>query len=138
MLKDIPQLKVNDVALAVVPSQEYASITDAETSWKVFIINLKQELLTGVLVSSKGYGMVEGEQVKTSVLRHFYEEIPPQSYALIEPIDQSVFKLHNEYWVSFYINKTIYDKKFLFVPGSIAKQNYSKIPIINKSGIMIS
>ncbi len=137
MLKDIPQLKVKDVALAVVPSSDGATVTDPEVSWKVFILNFKQEPLSGVLVSSKGYGEVDGENVKTSVLRHFFEEIPSMSYALVEPIDQSVFKLHNEYWVSFYINKTIYDKKYLFVPGSILEQNYLKIPLINKSGIMI-
>jgi hypothetical protein len=137
MLKDIPELKVKDVALAVVPSGDNGEGPDEDPQWKVYIINLKQEPLTGVLVSSKGYGEIEGEQVKTSVLRHFFEEIPPKSYALIEPIDRSVFKLHNEYWVSFYINRTIYDRKYLFVPGSIMEEHLSQIPVMNTKGVMI-
>ena len=137
MLKDIPELKVKDVALAVVPESESGKALSEETQWKVYIINLKQEPLTGVLVSSKGYGEIEGEQVKTSVLRHFFEQIPAKSFTLIEPIDQSVFRLHNEYWVSFYINRTIYDRKYLFVPGSIMEEHLSEIPVMNTRGVMI-
>ncbi len=137
MLKDIPELKVKDVALAIIPSEPVDSVDDPSATWKVYILNLKQEPIIGVLVASKGYGEVGGEPVKTSVLRHFIDRIDPMSYAVVEPIDQSVFHLSNEYWVSFYINRTIYDKKYLFVPGSILKENFSTIPLINKSGVMI-
>jgi hypothetical protein len=137
MLKDIPELKVKDVAIAIVPSNVPDDLLDPSVKWEVFIINLKQEPLNSVLVSSKGYGEIDGENVKTSELRHFFEQIPESSFAQIEPIDISVFKLHNEYWVSYYINKSIYDKKYLFVSGSILKENFSMIPVINKPGIMI-
>ena len=137
MLRDIPDLVVKDIALAVIPPDSLPLPEQSESLWNVYIINLKNEPITNVLVSSKGYGTIDGEQVKTSVLRHFIDVIEPLSYALVEPIDQSVFHLHNEYWISFYINKTIYDKKYMFVPGSLLEDNFSKIPILNKSGVMI-
>jgi hypothetical protein len=137
MLKDIPDLHVEDIALAVVPDVVPGETPDEFTVWDVFLINLKKQPIHGVLVSSKGYGSLQGKDVKTSVLRHFIEEIEPMSAALVEPIDRQVFGLNNEYWVSFYIGSTIYDKKYLFLPESIMVDNFSKIPVLNKTGVMI-
>ena len=137
MLKDLPELKVEDIALAVIPDLPEGEKPDEFTVWDVFLINLKKEKIYGILVSSKGYGLREGQSVKTSVLRHFIEELPPQEAALVEPIDREVFGLNNEYWVSFYMRGTIYDKKYLFLPESILESNFSVIPVINKSGVMI-
>ncbi|HEX5002306.1 MAG TPA: hypothetical protein VFW78_07400 [Bacteroidia bacterium] len=137
MLKDLPKLNVEDVALAVVPDVAPGERPNEHTVWDVFLINLKKERIYGILVSSKGYGSLEGQPVRTSVLRHFIEELPPQEAALVEPIDRQVFGLNNEYWVSFYIDATIYDRKYLFLPESILEDNFSMIPVINKAGVMI-
>jgi hypothetical protein len=137
MLKDIPELKVEDIALAVVPDVPEGETPDEATVWDVFIINLKKQAIHGVLVSSKGYGSLGGEEVKTSVLRHFIEEMEPMSAVRVEPIDRQVFGLNNEYWVSFYVGKVIYDKKYLFLPESIMEDNFMKIPVLNKAGVMI-
>ena len=137
MLKDIPELKVEDIALAVVPDLQKGEEPNEYTVWDVFLINLKKQAIHGVLVSSHGYGSLQGEEVKTSVLRHFFDELEPMSAALVEPIDREVFGLNNEYWVSFYVGKTIYDKKYLFLPESILVDNFSHIPVLNKTGVMI-
>jgi len=137
MLKDIPELKVEDIALAIVPDVPVGEMPDEFTVWDVFLINLKKQKIHSVLVSSKGYGSVEGKEVKTSELRHFIDELDPMSAAIVEPIDREVFGLNNEYWVSFYVDKVIYDKKYLFLPESILVDNFSTIPVINKAGVMI-
>ncbi len=137
MLKDIPELKVEDIALAVVPDLQKGEEPNEYTVWDVFLINLKKQPIHGVLVSSHGYGSHQGEEVKTSVLRHFFDELQPMTAALVEPIDKEVFGLNNEYWVSFYVGKNIYDKKYLFLPESILVDNFSHIPVLNKTGVMI-
>jgi hypothetical protein len=137
MLKDIPELRVEDVALAVVPDVAAGEAPNEHTVWDVFLINLKKQPIHGILVSSKGYGSLAGEEVRTSELRHFIEELEPMSAALVEPIDRQVFGLNNEYWVSFYIDSTIYDRKYLFLPESILVDNFSQIPVLNKTGVMI-
>ncbi len=137
MLKDIPELKVEDIALAIVPDVPTGETPNEFTIWDVFLINLKKQAIHRVLVSSQGYGSLQGEEVKTSVLRHFFDEVEPMSAALVEPIDREVFGLNNEYWVSFYVGKTIYDKKYLFLPESILVDNFSLIPVLNKTGVMI-
>jgi hypothetical protein len=52
---------------------------------------LKNVPLENVLVTSKGYGEKDGEQVKTSTLRHSFPLIEANSYKLIEPIDEQTF-----------------------------------------------
>ncbi len=130
MKKDIPQHKVQDLAIAVAPGKE-------EDMWDVYILNLKDEPISSVLINSKGYGEIDGEKIETSVLRHFFEQLGPLAIAKIEPIQTKLFQITNEYWVSFRYNDYMYDKKYVFVKGSINKINFTPIPFLNKKGVMI-
>jgi hypothetical protein len=103
----------------------------------VYLINLKDHPISTVLVTSKGYGQKDGKSVKTSVLRHSIGDIDKYSFALIEPIDEQVFGLTNEYWLSYYTGEHIFDKKFIFLPESIVETNMTRVPVLNKPGIMI-
>ncbi|MFA6278138.1 MAG: hypothetical protein WC622_15420, partial [Pedobacter sp.] len=73
----------------------------------------------------------------TSLLRHFIGDLTANSFAGVEAIDPAVFGLTNEYWLSYYIGKEIYDKKFVFLPESIIENNLIRIPVLNKPGVMI-
>lgn len=129
MKSDIPNLKVEGLAIAIVPR-------DGEL-WDCFILNLKDEPITNVLINSKGYGELNGESMKTSILRHFFEKLEPHSATKIEPIQTKLFALTNEYWVSFNFNGHMFDKKYVFVKGSINEPYFTSIPYIGKQGVMI-
>ncbi len=133
MKKDIQLPEVTEIAVAVV--QETNDV--GEENWYAYFLNLKNVTVTNVLVTSRGYGTLDGEEIKTSTLRHFLEDVPSMRSAKIELIMENVFGLSNEYWVSFYIGKTIYDKKYIFLPESIIKDNFTHIPILEKQGVMI-
>ena len=134
MKKDINPSKVEDISVAIV--QELNELN--ETIWNVYLINLKKEAIENVLVSSKGYlTEVNGNETKTSALRHSLGIIEANDYGLIEPIMENVFALHNEYWVSFFQGNEMLDKKFIFLAETIKKENLTNIPILNKQGIMI-
>ena len=133
MKKDLPENIVKDIAIAVVLESE----SPGSKVWNVYLINLKDHPIETVLVSSKGYGQKNGEEVKTSVLRHSVGNLDAMTFTLIEAIDEQVFGLTNEYWLSYYINDTIYDKKYTFLPESIVESNLTRIPIVNKPGVMI-
>ena len=98
---------------------------------------MKDEAITTVIVSSKGYGKDDGEKVKTSTLRHMWEEIPANSFVKIEPIMENIFGLSNEYWISFYIGKEIYDKKYVFLAESIKEAHFINVPLVEQKGVMI-
>lgn len=133
MIKDLPDNTVEDIAVAVALETENAE----NKTWYVYLINLKREAIENVLITSKGYGEINGEPVKTSVLRHMFPRVESGSFILVEPIDEETFGLNNEYWLSYYIGTAIYDKKFIFLPESIVDSNFIKLPILNKPGVMI-
>lgn len=134
MKKDINPPAVKDIAMAVVPELNELN----ETVYNVYFINLKDTDLEGVLVSSRGYGEIKGEKVNTSELRYFLDVVPAKSYRKIEPIIEDVFVLSNQYWVSFYENKVMSDKKYVFVAGSIDQKNFTDVPLIGIPGVVIS
>jgi hypothetical protein len=135
MKEDIDFPKVEDIIVTVVRESDKGF----EDEWNVYLVNLKPIKLTGILVSSRGYGAdtLSGEKIKTSTMRHFIEEVTPRSFVKIEQIIEDVFALTNEYWVSFYLGSKIYDKKFIFLAESIKEDNFIQIPILNKKGVMI-
>src|SRR5690606_6784275 len=133
MIKDLPENTVRDIFIAVVLESE----SPESKVWNVYLVNEKDVVIKNVMVSSKGYGTKDEKEVKTSVLRHFIGDIDPHDYARIEAIDEQVFGLTNEYWLSYYIDGTIYDKKYIFLPESIIDDNLIKIPVLNKPGVLI-
>jgi hypothetical protein len=134
MMRDIELPEVEGIAVAIVPDSE----AQEDGVWNVYLLNLKPQRITGVLVSSRGYGGEEGELVRTSELRHYFDEIAPMSFQKIEPIHPQVFRLSNEYWVSFYIGEVIYDKRFIFLPETIGGAFFTQVPLLEQKGVMIS
>lgn len=133
MIKDIPQLVVENVALAIIKEKNELN----ETVWNTYLINMKDVKLEGVLVTSTGYGQINDEKVRTSTLRHFLDEVEPKSFVKIEPIIEEVFGVNNEYWLSFYLDQKMYDKRYVFLAESITEANFTMVPVINKKGVMI-
>src|SRR5882757_8773462 len=99
MKKDIEVPQVKNVTLAVVREKNALS----QDEWKVYLINNNSFPIENTLVASRGYGEKDGEEQRTSTLRHFLETVGGTSSAVVESIDPKVFHLNNEYWVSYYI-----------------------------------
>lgn len=135
MKKDIIIPKVENVAIAIVKEEQV--IGDPE--WFVYLVNMMNKPMTNALVASKGYGHVAetGQKVKTSSLRHFYKEIEPKSFVKIEPIMPDVFGLNNEFWLSFFKDDLMHDKKYIFMAESVMEDNFVSVPLIEKPGVMI-
>ena len=132
MKKDIEHLEVEDLAMAIVLEEE-----NGQNVWNVFLINLHIVPIKNIIVTSRGYGELNGEIKKTSTLRHFFEELPELEFTRVEPIMENTFGLTNEFWVSFYIKDKIYDKQYIFLPETINSKNFTKVPILNAEGVMI-
>lgn len=135
MKKDIPIHKVEDLAIAIAPRKDH--FQEEEELWDVYLLNLRKDAIQSVLVNSRGYGPVNGEKRRTTILRHFFEEIGPEACVQIEPIQVKLFSLTNEYWVSFVYDGYMYDKKYVFVQGSIEESHFTTIPYLNRKGVMI-
>jgi hypothetical protein len=130
MKKDIPNLKVEDFAIAAIPSED-------PNFWDIYILNLHLDELKNVFVVASGYGEIDGEVRKSSLMRYFYESLPSLEMQRIETLPITLFDITNEYWVSFTLDGHLYDKRYLYVPGSLSPINFIKIPFIEKDGVML-
>ncbi len=95
MKKDIDFEPVSGVDLVMARDE-----TKTEEPWGVYIINRNLIELDQVMVTSKGYGIIGGEEKKTSTLRHVIKKIEASSYALVEPVMNDLLQLNNEYWLA--------------------------------------
>ena len=134
MKKDIIRYKVEGVRMAI--AREKSSGKDF--NWHVYIINDNDFSLNYVLITSKGYGKMNGKEKKTSVLRQMFDQVEPQSYQVVEPIKPELFSLCNEFWVSYYLGRDIYDKKFVFLPEAMNDEYLTHIDKIGLEGILHS
>lgn len=134
MKKDIEMPEVTGVYVAIVNEENPAG----EKEWNAYVINDKNEPIENVFVSSKGYlTEVKGEESKSSTLRHYYKVVPAKSAQKVEIVIDEVFKLNNEYFVSFYHGTQLCDKKFVFLPETIKESNLSSVPVVEKKGVWI-
>lgn len=154
MLKDIPHYKVTQLGLAIAPREDdpadpAQNVTDYDengepiTLWDAYLINLRDRAIRNVIVNMRGYGQPENATdapppEQTSNLRVFIEQVPPQSYVRVEAVPTNIHHLTQQYWVSFTEDgRRLYDKKFVFVKGSLDEMHFTQLPLINKPGVII-
>jgi len=136
-MKNIHFPKVERVSIAIIREGDQA--TPAEPNWTAYVVNFSDDTLVNLLVATKGYGEVDGQPQRTSVLRHLIKHLAPGQAAVIERVDPQVFGLANEFWLSFYKEAdptVIYDKKYVFMPGSIAEEHVIRVPGFDMHGIV--
>ena len=126
--------KVENVSVAIVEV-----LVENEKVYYAYLLNLREDIMEGIIVSTTGYGenAQTGQKVRTSTLRHCIELLLPNEAAKIEPIMPEVFGLSNEYWVSFWVNDVMYDKRFVFPAESICSENMKMIKTLGRKGVII-
>jgi hypothetical protein len=136
MREELKGPKVENVSVAIVE----IPLENNEKEYIVYLLNFRDDIMEGIIVASTGYGEnpQSGEQVKTSTLRKGIELMLPNEAARIEPIMPDLFDLTNEFWVSFWVNDVMYDKRFIFVPGSINEKEFKLIEILGYKGVVLA
>ena len=136
MREELKGPKVENVSVAIVE----IPLENNEKEYIVYLLNFSDDIMEGIIVASTGYGEnpQSGEQVKTSTLRKGIELMLPNEAARIEPIMPDLFDLTNEFWVSFWVNDVMYDKRFIFVPGSINDEAFKLIDILGYKGVILA
>lgn len=129
-----PTVENVSIALVEIP------LENNEKEYIVYLLNLRDDIMEGIIVASTGFGVnpKTGLEVKTSTLRRGIELMLPNEAARIEPIMPDLFDLTNEYWVSFWVNDVMYDKRFQFIPGSIKQEDFKFIELLGHKGILLT
>jgi hypothetical protein len=134
MKSDILIPKVENVFLAAV--QEWSDDFN-DNVWYVYLINDSDYDLDNVMLVSKAFGTIDGEMKKTSLLRHAFVKVPAVSVQKVEFIDQSVLQLNNEFMLTYFIENSLYDKKFIFLKNSINLNATEEVPILFVNGVVV-
>ena len=134
MKKDFTIPIVENVFMAAV--QEWSD-DFMEKVWYVYLVNDSDFDLDSVMVVSKAFGTLDGEMKKTSLLRHAFVRVPSVSVVKIEMVDKNVLRLNNEFMVTYFIESTLYDKKFIFKAQSITPDYVEEVPILFVDGVIV-
>ncbi len=134
MLKDIEEFEAKNVGIALV--QEWDE-KGTDIVYNVYLLNLRKTNIEGVLVMSEGFGMIDGEEKQSSILRHFLDIVHAESFCKIEPIQYELFVLNNRYKLTFFDDGKLYEKIVVFESNTIHPDNFKQVPLLKKPGILI-
>ncbi len=128
MKKDIEIPIAKEVYIAIIHewNEEFLS-----KDWNAYIINNRTTLIEMALVVSKGY---DGDR-KTATMRHAIPVVAAKSFAKIEVVQEEVLALNNEFFVTYYADNKLYEKRFLFEQNSVNEKNLVPIPLIERNGV---
>ena len=129
MKKDIEIPVAKDVYIALIHewNKEFLS-----KDWNAYIINNRTTPIEMALIVSKGY---DGDR-KTSTMRHAIGVVGAKGYEKIELVQEDVLTLNNEFFVTYYADNKLYEKRFLFEKNTINENELKTIPLIEKDGIL--
>ena len=131
MLKDINFSSKDTVAIAL------AKNNPQDDMWIAYLLNLDDQELNTVMVSSRGYGELDGVKKETATLRWNLGEISAQSVCIIEEIPEDVLQLNNEFLISYFIENQFFNKKIILNSENVIEDFYIDLPLIHKKGILI-
>ena len=129
MKKDIIIPEISGVEMAIV--FEYNSIYNTN-DWNVYLINNNDTHLEMVVIVSKGFG----NKKISSVMRKKIDVLDAHSFAKVEWIQPDLFKLTNQFQVSFFVKDCLYDKTFTFKENTIKEGRLGIIPELKKRGFI--
>ncbi|MHA7863287.1 hypothetical protein [Flagellimonas marinaquae] len=129
MKKDIEIPVAKDVHVAVIRewNEEFLS-----KDWNAYLINNRRDTIEMTIVVSKGF---DGDK-KTSTMRHGIGVLGPKSFKKIELLQEEVLALNNEFFVTFFAENKLFEKRCLFPKHTINEGHLRTIPIIEKEGIL--
>src|SRR5690606_5781673 len=104
-------------------------------TWYAYLINDSDDKLETVIVVSNATGVIDGEERKTSMMRHAFMEVPANSAIKVEMLEETVLQLHNSFMVTFFKNNMLFDKNYVFIAGTINEEDTVELPVIAKDGI---
>lgn len=129
MKKDIEIPIAKDVYVAI--AHEWNAEFLAK-EWNAYLINDRDSKIDMVLIVSKGY---DGDR-KTSTMRHGIGVVDKKSFEKIEMLQEAVFALTNEFFVTYYADDKLFERRFLFEKNSIGTAHLTHIPILDREGIL--
>ena len=132
----------NDISVPVVENVFFAAISEfsedfGENIWNIYLVNDSDFDIDSVMVVSSASGTLDGEMKKTSLMRHAFMQVPAVSVVKVEMVEKSVLQLNNEFMLTYFIENTLYDKRFFFKKHFDKNSEIEEVPILFVDGIVV-
>lgn len=129
MKKDIEIPIAKDVHVAIIHewNDEFLS-----KDWNAYILNGRNTPIEMVLVVSKGS---DGGR-KTATMRHGIGSVGALSFEKIEMVQEEVLTLTNEFFVTFFAENKLFERRFILPKNSVKQSALKQIPIIEREGVL--
>jgi len=127
--KDIDFPTGKDVYIALVHDFNDESKTH---EWIAYILNDRTTPIALVFVVSKGF---LGD-TKTATMRHRMEKLAAKSYQKLEFVQKEILELNNEFYLTYYLDGKLYEKRIIFKKNSVTENNLGPVPLLHKPGIL--
>lgn len=124
----------------LIPKAEGVSmvaVPEHDGTWQVYIVNEKDGPIDTLMLTSRGYSLQSSEPVQTSTIRRRLPDLDPQRALKVEMIPADVAKLSNEFWLSYFHDGKMYDKKYIFLEGVLDPELAVDVPVLAKKGVII-
>jgi hypothetical protein len=128
--KDIEIPVAKEVYIAIVKEWNEELLSQ---QWTAYLINNRNTFIEMAIVVSKGYN----EDKKTSTMRHGIGTLEAKTFVKIELIQEEVLALNNEFYLTFFADNKLYEKKFVFEKHTVKEENTTMLPLMNVEGILI-
>lgn len=130
MKKDIEIPYATQVYVAIVQEWNKDFLSK---DWNAYLINDRTSPIEMAIVVSKGYDADR----KTSTMRHGLGTIEAKDFVKIELLQEEVLSLTNEFYLTFFAENKLYERKFVFEKHSINTKNTTLLPVMNKEGVLL-
>jgi hypothetical protein len=124
---EIPIAKDVYVAIVLEWNDEFLA-----RDWNAYVLNDRNSQIDMVLIVSKGF---DGDK-KTTTMRHAIGVVGSKSFEKIELLQEDVLALDNEFFVTYYADGKLYEKRFVFKKNTVTENNLTPIPLIEKEGVL--
>lgn len=124
---EIPVVKHVHVAVVYEWNKDFLA-----REWNAYLINNRKTAIEMTIVVSKGYN----GDIKTSVMRHGLGTIAGKSFVKIELLQEEVLALNNEFYLTFFADNKLYEKRFVFPKNTIFEKACSSLPVMESEGIL--
>ncbi|CAM4136021.1 hypothetical protein ZORO111903_02815 [Zobellia roscoffensis] len=128
MKKDIEIPIAIDVHVAIIREWNEDFLSKV---WNAYIINSRADEIEMAIVVSKGFD----DERQTSTMRHGIGTIAPKTFKKVEMLQEEILALNNEFFVTFFAEGKLFEKRFVFLKNTISEKNLTNIPLIEKDGI---
>lgn len=69
-------------------------------------------------------------------MRHGIRSVGAKSFEKIEMVQEEVLALNNEFFVTFFAEGKLYERRFVFLKNSVKQNAIKTIPVIEREGIL--